>query len=471
MPRSKRWWKPCPSHPPASQPPGLPRHTETSAPWQLSSQGQPSSDGPLVTATERMLLLACGPTWTRYTSLVGQRRSAWRTLASKGDPRRAAPDKGARAAKTSPGQIAPVVNEGGRSGRTPPRRHQPEQSEQHPDDQVAEGHPGRDQRPEQAGNGTGGQVPEALHRRQQPERRPTQLHRGQRGHSGVFGRLHTADGHPSGDKPGGQREDAGAAGGEAGVGQPEQPDAQDQDQDSAAAIPQVAGGNTGGRGGEVVGDIQAEGELGGPVLVAAGGEQLGGPQDEQGGGHVAELKDRHPDHQAAEATGQHWPDTQPQRLAFALLGPWGVADGIDDGQGGEQPGDDREGDGGADPDQADQGQGEQGTGDGAEVVHGSFEPIGPPVDAGGDDVGQQGVAGRDAQAAGGPGAGAEDADLPDAGGGADEAGEDGGGGVAGDGLGAAALGVVGDGAAGEPGRAGQPVGDAFDQAEGGGRGA
>src|SRR5829696_1675142 len=93
MPRSKRWWKPCPSHPPASQPPGLPRHTETSAPWQLSSQGQPSSDGPLVTATERMLLLACGPTWTRYTSLVGQRRSAWRTLASKGDPRRAAPTR------------------------------------------------------------------------------------------------------------------------------------------------------------------------------------------------------------------------------------------------------------------------------------------------------------------------------------------------------------------------------------------
>jgi hypothetical protein len=38
-------------------------------------------------------------------------------------------------------------------------------------------------------------------------------------------------------------------------------------------------------------------------------------------------------------------------------------------------------------------------------------------------------------------------------------------------LGAAAVGVVGDGAAGQPGRAGQSVGDAFDEAEGGGGGA
>jgi len=88
-----------------------------------------------------------------------------------------------------------------------------------------------------------------------------------------------------------------------------------------------------------------------------------------------------------------------------------------------------------------------------------------------DDVGQQGVAGRDAQAAGGPGAGAEHGDLPDGGGGADEAGQDGGGGVAADGLGAAAPGVVGDGAAGQPGHAGEAVGDAFDEAEGGGRSA
>jgi hypothetical protein len=85
-------------------------------------------------------------------------------------------------------------------------------------------------------------------------------------------------------------------------------------------------------------------------------------------------------------------------------------------------------------------KGEQGAGDGAEVVHGPLEAVGPPVDAGLDDVGQEGVAGRATQAVDNPGPGAEDADLPDSGGGADEAGEDGGGGVTGDGLGAATVG-------------------------------
>jgi hypothetical protein len=183
------------------------------------------------------------------------------------------------------------------------------------------------------------------------------------------------------------------------------------------------------------------------------------------------LEGGHADHEPAEASGQHRPDPQPQRLPLALLGPWGVADRIDDGGRGQQPRDDRQGDGGADPDQADQGQGEQGASDGAQVVHGPLEPVGPAVHAGGDDVGQQGVAGRDAQAPGDPGAGSEHAHLPDAGGGADEAGEDGGGGVAADGLGAAAAGVVGDGAAGQPGRAGEAVREAFDEAEGGGGGA
>ena len=104
-----------------------------------------------------------------------------------------------------------------------------------------------------------------------------------------------------------------------------------------------------------------------------------------------------------------------------------------------RPGDDRQGDGGADPDQADQGQGKQGADDGPKVVHGPLEPVGPPVDGRRDDVGQQGVAGRDPQPAGGPGPGAQHPDLPDGGGGADEAGEDGGGGVAANGLGAAAI--------------------------------
>jgi hypothetical protein len=45
----------------------------------------------------------------------------------------------------------------------------------------------------------------------------------------VLGRLHTADGDAGGEEPGGQGQDARGAGGEAGMGQPEQSDAEDQD--------------------------------------------------------------------------------------------------------------------------------------------------------------------------------------------------------------------------------------------------
>jgi len=83
------------------------------------------------------------------------------------------------------------------------------------------------------------------------------------------------------------------------------------------------------------------------------------------------------------------------------------------------------------------------------------------VDVGRHDVGQQGVAGRDAQPAGRPGPGAQHRDLSDGRGGADQAGEDGRGRVAAHGLGATALGVVGDGPAGQASRAGRPVGDAL----------
>jgi hypothetical protein len=106
----------------------------------------------------------------------------------------------------------------------------------------------------------------------------------------VLGRLHTADSDPSGEEPRHQGEDAGGAGGEAAIGQPEQAHAQGQDQDGAAAIPEPAGRDAGRRRGDVVSDIEAEGELGRPVLSAPGGEQLGGAQDEQGGGDVAELE-------------------------------------------------------------------------------------------------------------------------------------------------------------------------------------
>jgi hypothetical protein len=126
--------------------------------------------------------------------------------------------------------------------------------------------------------------------------------------------------HPGGHEPGGQSQDSGRAAGEAGIGQPEQAHAHDQDQDGAAPIPEPTGRDAGQGGGQVVGDIQAEGQLGRPVLAAARGQQLAGPQDQQGGGQVAELKGPHPDHQPAQPPRQHWPDAQPQGLAFPLLG-------------------------------------------------------------------------------------------------------------------------------------------------------
>ena len=80
----------------------------------------------------------------------------------------------------------------------------------------------------------------------------------------------------------------------------------------------------------------------------------------------------------------------------------------------------------------------------------------------GDDVGQQRVARRDAQAARGPGAGAQDGDLPGRRGDADQAGQHRRGGVAADRGRPAPVRVVGERTAAEPRRARQAVGDALD---------
>src|SRR4029453_98381 len=95
---------------------------------------------------------------------------------------------------------------------------------------------------------------------------------------------------PAAQEPGGEGQDAGGVGGEAGIAQPEQAHPEDQDQHGPAAIPEPAGGDAGQGGGDVVGDIEAEGELGGPVLAVTGGQQLAGPQDEQRGGDGGELE-------------------------------------------------------------------------------------------------------------------------------------------------------------------------------------
>ena len=65
-----------------------------------------------------------------------------------------------------------------------------------------------------------------------------------------------------------QGKDTGRTGAEAGIGQPEQPHAQDQD--GAAAVPEPARRDAGQGGGDVLGDVQARGQLSSTVLVVAG---------------------------------------------------------------------------------------------------------------------------------------------------------------------------------------------------------
>ena len=148
--------------------------------------------------------------------------------------------------------------------------------------------------------------------------------------------------------------------------------------------------------------------------------------------------------------------------------PRQVADGVDDGQRGQEPGDDREQDGRTHADGGHQGQGQQRAADGPQVVHGPLEAVGPPVDVGRDGVGQEGVAGRDPQATGRPGSRPQHAHLPGGAGQADEPREHGRGRIAADRGGPPALGVVGQRSAAQARRAGQAVGDPLDHAQGGG---
>ena len=66
---------------------------------------------------------------------------------------------------------------------------------------------------------------------------------------------------------------------------------------------------------------------------------------------------------------------------------------------------------------------------------------------------------------GGPGASSQHGDLPDGGGRPDQPGQDRGGGEAADGDRPAPVGIIGQGAATEAGRSGEPIGDPFDEAQ------
>jgi hypothetical protein len=55
-------------------------------------------------------------------------------------------------------------------------------------------------------------------------------------------------------------------------------------------------------------------ELGGVGPAAAGTEQLGGAQDQQGGGGVAQLEDSHADHEPPQVAAQDGADLDADRL-------------------------------------------------------------------------------------------------------------------------------------------------------------
>ena len=82
-------------------------------------------------------------------------------------------------------------------------------------------------------------------------------------------------------------------------------------------------------------------------------------------------------------TAEDGHDLDAQWLTFMLYGRVGVADGVDDRDGGEQAGDDRQADRPSSSDGCDEGEGEHGSADRAEVVHGAFEPVGAAVSLGG----------------------------------------------------------------------------------------
>ena len=138
-----------------------------------------------------------------------------------------------------------------------------------------------------------------------------------------------------------------------------------------------------------------------------GSQQVGRAEDHQRRGEVAQLERRGRGEQSSEPAVQQRADADADRLVLADGELRGVADGVDDRQSGEQPGDDREQDRGAHADQADEPDREQWPADRAEVVHRALEPVGAAVGGGGDDVGQQRVARRDAQPSGRPRAGAQ----------------------------------------------------------------
>ena len=165
-------------------------------------------------------------------------------------------------------------------------RRQEHQGEEHPG-RVGEGDPGR---PESRGGRRSRwrRRCRSSVRRQQPERRAAEFGRRQACHGSVLGRLDKPIPIPADE---GEGQDAPRAGGEAGIGGPNSP-RPGSGPDGATPVPEMPGRDADQRRGGVVGDVEPEGDQHGPVVVAAFVEQLGGPEDQQRRGDVAELEGR-----------------------------------------------------------------------------------------------------------------------------------------------------------------------------------
>lgn len=91
--------------------------------------------------------------------------------------------------------------------------------------------------------------------------------------------------------------------------------------------------------------------------------------------------------QPAEPSVQDRADADPQRNPVTGVRGRGVADGVDDRGGGQQPGDDREADRGAHAKPGHQAEREQWADGRTEVIHHPLEPVGAAVGRGRDDIG------------------------------------------------------------------------------------
>ena len=252
-------------------------------------------------------------------------------------------------------------------------------------------------------------LPTAWRAASRPNAEPRRCSGASRATAARFGGLGAADPDAGEDEADGEQREAFAAEREAEVGEREAGGSGGEDPEDAVAVADVAGGDAGERRGEVVARCRARARAGRRRCAS------GRAASRSVARRISSVAARLPSSNAAAAASRR--PSRPcssgrtrRRIGWCsrTASSGGVADRVDDRERGEQAGDDREQDRGAHADQPDERDREQRAADRAEVVHRALEPVGAAVDGGGDDVGEQRVAGRDAQPAGGPRAGAQD---------------------------------------------------------------